>query len=432
MNEEHIIRIYTNALPSLTDVVQQACYTAFQKALCAELLPCITMPYLTALHEEITQFQDLYKNKKTLIVLGIGGSLAGTKALFSLLHPHWNYLSDKRCVLLDNPDAVLLQSLLDTCAPQDTAVIAISKSGNTIETVTHYLIFQKWLQDALGSSWKEHMAVITNPTEGFLHEESTRHALLRATIPHHLGGRFSTISAVSILPLLFTGFDYPSFLSGASAYMHTVLSSVHTIDSFVELPSYILAQWHYCTEQHYTETIFFSYIPRFASMNMWLEQLWAESLGKEGRGTMPIALQGVIAQHSLQQMILDGKKNKVCMFTGVQKLPHDIDLPKTIRNAHMQHLENKTLNTVFNAEYIGTRTAFLEHAIPCIEYILPSITPYHIGKYMACLEVTTLLLGYMLQINPLNQPLVEYGKKITYEYLTEGAIPTQSSHNITF
>ncbi|MGL4722744.1 MAG: glucose-6-phosphate isomerase [Desulfovibrionaceae bacterium] len=380
-------------------------------------LPFIELSYEKKMEEEIALFIPFFEGKKDLLVLGIGGSALGAKAIYESFSFRQDiYSNERKMYILDNLDEEYILYLLKELNPLTTGILVISKSGNTIESVCQYYIFKQWLQKHLGNNWKEHCCIITEVENGFLRKEVDKEGLLSAVIDKNLGGRYSVISVVGLLPAVFLGLDWEEMLKGNREYNNIFLDVLKN-GSLSQFPSYCLALWHYLSEENgKTESIFFPYIPRFSGWSAWYAQLSAESLGKEGKGLMPILAQGVTDQHSLQQMFLDGKKNKICFFITEAKTNERIYIPDTPIDT-WSCIAGKSIKDILMAEYIGTRSAFIESAIPFVEYEIPEITEYNIGKMIALLESMILLTGYLLGINPLNQPAVEYGKKIALSIL---------------
>lgn len=184
-------------------------------------------------------------------------------------------------------------------------------------------------------------------------------------------------------------------------------------------------------EYDYCELIYFNYVPKFAAFGSWFAQLWAESLGKQGLGSMPLPALGVTDQHSLQQMFLDGPKNKACLFITAAQQPQgpkfDSGLPP-----QWDFLKNHCLLDLFKAEALGTRMALCNHNIPLLELRLSEPTPYVAGKLMLLLELTTVLTGWLMGIDPLDQPAVELGKRLANASLNAQGLDKEKTMLATF
>jgi len=177
-------------------------------------------------------------------------------------------------------------------------------------------------------------------------------------------------------------------------------------------PSFALARWAKALEiNDYSQLIFFCYIPQWATFGPWFAQLWAESLGKDGKGTMPVPATGVTDQHSVNQMFLDGRRDKGCIFLTSRKPPQGRsfgqDLPE-----QWAWLRGKPFGNLLEAEALGTRMALCKSQIPLVHIEMSDTGPRAAGSLMMLLEAATLLTGWLISINPLDQPAVELGKRL--------------------
>lgn len=389
-----------------------------QREYVAGLLPFLSFAHLEEVRECIPHFRDFCTDKNNLIIIGIGGSCVGIKALVQLLSPEQEFNSRKRIYFVENMDSTYMRLLQSTLQPEDTAILAISKSGNTIETVSQYMLLKEWVMHSV-DTWNKHCAIITDDTEGFLFLEAQRYNLFLATIPRALGGRYSVLSAVGILPMVFLEKDYDALIKGAMESAQHIMQSLPRIATN---PLWKIVLWQYIAEkQGMTQSILFSYIPRSMNLGLWFMQLWAESLGKEGKGTFPIFAQGVVDQHSLQQMFLDGKKQSTCIFLYVHGIKED-DLRIKNDNPMWEYIHGRTLSDILSAEYQGTVEAFIKEGIPHIEFGIAGLSEYSIAELFVFFQSLVFLLGRLLEINPLDQPAVEYGKSITKAILQDNAL----------
>ncbi|MDQ7032980.1 MAG: glucose-6-phosphate isomerase [Desulfonauticus sp.] len=367
-------------------------------------LPFLNLKHLSELIPALQGISSQLTRFKNMLILGIGGSALGPKALQQSFYPTQNLpeYKGKRLYVLDNIYPGRLEQHLTHLAPEDTVVVVISKSGTTLETISQYFLVKKWLQKNR-QQFQKHLVIVTDPQKGFLRQEVKKNGYLSLTIPPKLGGRYSILSAVGLLPASFLGLNYLKLIEGAK--------SLSTIDDLLNHPALKLACWAFdliaCGKN---ELIFFNYIPYWECWGEWFAQLWAESLGKNQTGSMPIPAIGVRDQHSLLQMFMDGPQNKGCLFLNVEKLPQaemlDMDLPE-----EWKFLENKSIGDIFLAESIGTLMS-LGQKMPLVELTVEQANEYELGKLILLLELTTLLTGWLLDINPLNQPGVEKGKRL--------------------
>lgn len=375
-------------------------------------LPFISMPYRASLEAELPKVMNpLSQGKKHLLLLGIGGSALGPRALQKAFMPaqDWPGHEGPWLWIADNVDAPALEAWLAKLPPRETLVVVVSKSGGTIETMAQYFIVRDWLQKALGADWTSNVLAVTDEKSGALRQEVDEKGLSALPVPDHLGGRFSVLSAVGMVPSHFCGMDWKGILAGAAAVL---LPLAERPGSFATHPAWKLALWAKALmDRQYSQLIFFSYIPSWACFGSWFAQLWGESLGKAGRGSMPLPATGVTDQHSLLQMFLDGPKDKGCLFL------EGLDMPRgprfgTSLPEKWNYLRGQSFGDVLDAETIGTLGAFAASDIPLTRLVMGQQNERAAGALMALLELTTLFTGWLLEINPLDQPAVEYGKRL--------------------
>lgn len=374
-------------------------------------LPFLTMPYRARLEKELPPVLDKCKKFKHMLVLGIGGSALGARAMQRAFAPGQdgpNYQGPWLWIA-DNVGAAQFEGLLGKLKPEETVVVAISKSGGTIETLSQYFLVRAWLQKALGNAWTDQMILVTDANKGFLREEANAKNLASLEVPDFLGGRYSALSAVGLLPAGFLGIDWRKLLDGAAEVAGHIVKNP---DDLANTQAWQLACWAKMLEdKQYDQLIFFCYIPQWATYGPWFAQLWAESLGKDGKGSMPIPATGVTDQHSVNQMFLDGPRNKGCIFlTGDQDdngRAFGQDLPEK-----WAWLRGKAFGTLLDAEALGTRMALCKSGVPLVNMHMGSLDEFGAGSMMMLLEAATILTGFLMGINPVDQPAVELGKRL--------------------
>ena len=393
-------------LPELPDLVER-----LRRECSAGELPFLTMPYRAKLEADMAAAMPQLQGRKHMLVLGIGGSALGARAMQRAFAPGQDGPDHQGPSLwiADNVCADNFEALLGALAPEESVVVCISKSGGTIETLAQYFLVRDWLQKALGNAWREHMIVITDQNKGYLREEAGRHGLTSLEVPDHLGGRYSALSAVGLLPAAFLGIDWQALLDGAYDVARPLVADPASLGQH---PSFALAVWAKALEDSgYSQLIFFSYIPQWATYGPWFAQLWAESLGKEGKGTQPVPAIGVTDQHSVNQMFLDGQRDKGCIFLTNRKPPQGRcfgqDLPE-----QWAWLRGKPFGSLLEAEALGTRMALCKSEVPLVHVEMEDIGPRAAGALMMLLEAATVFTGWLMQINPLDQPAVELGKRL--------------------
>lgn len=382
-------------------------------------LPFLDLPFRQRLERELPPLLPRLRARRHMLLLGIGGSALGARALQRAFAPQQDEPEHGGpCLwIADNVCEATLARWLDRLPPDETTVVCVSKSGGTIETVAQYLLVRDWLRATLGDGWRDHVLLVTDDRQGFLREEAGRFSLAALEVPDHLGGRYSALSAVGLVPAAFLGIDWRALLDGASETGESLIRAAHA-GTLGDHPAFRLAGWaHELEACGYNQLIFFCYLPQWAAFGAWFAQLWAESLGKEGTGSQPLPAIGVTDQHSINQMFLDGPRNKACLFlTGPdvavrqadgRGLHFATDMPE-----RWQWLAERPFGCLLDAEALGTRMALCRSGLPLVHMAMEQATPHAAGRLMALLEGMTLLTGWLNDINPLDQPAVELGKRL--------------------
>ena len=377
-------------------------------------LPFLTMPYAGELKDDLEGLKDFLKQFDHMLLLGIGGSALGARALQQAFFPQQDQPGHNGPSLwiADNVDAYALEAYLGKLPPEKTVVVTVSKSGGTIETVGQYFILKEWMQQHLGGGWHKNMLLVTDAQQGFLRGEVEKFGIRALPVPDNLGGRYSVLSAVGLIPALFLGMDIDALMAGAREVLSPLADPGLTGDGLAAHSSFRLAAWGAALQDKgFAELIFFAYIPLWASFGDWFAQLWAESLGKEGRGSQPVPAIGVTDQHSVNQMFMDGVRNKACLFLTCPNLPagpkFPVDLPE-----QFAYVRGKDFGELIQAEGLGTRMALSRSGVPLVEMRLGADSPRQAGKLIGLLGAATILCGWLMGINPLDQPAVELGKRL--------------------
>ncbi|HEX5435784.1 MAG TPA: glucose-6-phosphate isomerase [Gemmatimonadaceae bacterium] len=384
--------------------------------------------------QELRDFADgIGQAFSDVVVLGIGGSALGTIALRSALRPpSWNELSDEardffpRLHVLDNADPVTMGALLDRLELGRALFVVVSKSGGTAETMAQYLIVRGRLQDALGEAFGRHLVFITDPEHGALRAIANSEEILSLELPPNVGGRFSVLSAVGLLPAALIGIDVSGLIAGA-AEMATRCEA----EALDQNPAGVFAvlQWMADTQHGCTNQVLMPYGDALRDMAGWFVQLWAESLGKHGddgtsRGPTPIAARGSTDQHSQVQLFMEGPRNKTVTFVAVEERTTDLEIPHAHQDLPaLAYLGGHTLGELLAAECRATAGALATAGRPNMRLSLERGDAWHIGGLIMLLEMATIYAGALYGVNPLNQPGVELGKRLTYAMLGRPDVP---------
>jgi glucose-6-phosphate isomerase len=256
------------------------------------------------------------------------------------------------------------------------------------------------------------MLLVTDAEAGFLRGEAREQGIRSLPVPDNLGGRYSVLSAVGMIPAAFLGLDCRALIDGAREVAAPLAKRGLTGAALAAHPAFELAVWaRSLMDAGFAEMIFFTYIPPMASFGDWFAQLWAESLGKQGKGSQPIPAVGVTDQHSVNQMFLDGPRNKACIFLTSPSQPRGPRFPADLPEK-FAYVRGKDFGELIHAEGLGTRMALSKCGVPLVEIQLDRPDARAAGKLIALLGAATLLTGWLMGINPVDQPAVELGKRL--------------------
>ncbi len=369
------------------------------------------------------------KKFKYFVVLGIGGSALGPIMAFNALkHLHYNELPPKKrggpkFYVEDNVDPVRMQALLDVIVPEETCFNVISKSGATSETMTQFLIIADILEKK-GLSLPEHMIFTTDESRGNLIKIDEKYGgkFKKYVLPDGVGGRFSELCPVGLLPAAVLGIDIKGMLAGA-AYMDTLCSK----PTITKNPGLACAALQYITmKQGKNIHVLMPYSDNLKLIADWYCQLWAESLGKAvdytgktvNAGTTPVKSLGVTDQHSQVQLYIEGPYDKVITFISVGKYACEMPIAHGCEDIpDVGFLGGHTMEELIQAENKATAYALMRAGRMNYTLNMPEVNAFTLGQLMFLLEMQTAYTGAMLNINTFNQPGVENGKKATFALL---------------
>ena len=351
---------------------------------------------------------------KTLVVLGIGGSYAGAAAAIHALRPALDP-SPINVIFLPTVDPETVKPVLSGIDPETTLINCVSKSGRTVEIMALYGIFQHRMQAALKDAWKGHFIFTTDPEKGYLRKIARETGVKTLDIPPMLGGRFSVLSPVGLLPMYLAGIDIDAMVEGARSYMAQ------------ERPWAVLsaAAHKLLMDKGKSIRTLMTYNDSMESMGQWFAQLWAESLGKRrnqaGIGQTPLLFQGSRDQHSLLQLFMEGPGDKV--YTVLRTAGHraDMQVPDgALTDQDVSDLNGKYLSRVFDAEATATTTALMQAGRPVEVLTMPELNAESMGALFAHFMLETAITGLLMGIDPFNQPGVETGKVYAHALLGRG------------
>ena len=370
--------------------------------------------------------KDIKKKFDAFVVLGIGGSALGPIAAQQALnHLRYNELSKAerggypRLYVLDNIDPEGINALFDVIDIEKTVFNVITKSGSTSETMSQFLIIRDLLKKKLGDSYKDHIIATTDRSKGNLIKIARDEGLKLFYIPDGVGGRFSELCPVGLLPAAVCGIDIKQMLAGA-AFMDECSKE----ENIFKNGPYMAATLQYIAfKDGKNISVMMPYADSLKFMADWYAQLWAESLGKkmdrDGNliytGQTPVKALGVTDQHSQIQLYAEGPFDKVITFLTVDKYKSKVDIPHGYKDIPaVSFLGGHSLNDLIKAEGLATEYALLKAEKLNRTINLPEVNEFTLGQLLYFLELETAFMGELLNINAFDQPGVEEGKNATY------------------
>lgn len=377
---------------------------------------------IQAMHEIAKNRQEMYDD---IVVLGIGGSSLGMICVQqSLKHLFENEKSDRsapRLHVLDNIDPTLIAAIEDIINYKRTLFIPISKSGGTPETLSQYFYFRKKC-DGLGLDAKDHFIFITDPEKGLLRDIAQRDMISAPAVPPNVGGRFSVLTPVGLVPSALIGIDIDGLIEGAREMRDMFLSE----DPEKNLPFQLATIQYLLGQKGKVMNVMIPYTQKLIRFADWYRQLLAESIGKKHNergevvhvGLTPINALGVTDQHSQSQLYNEGPNDKFFMFIDVQDFGVDQEIPNLEPDSPVvDYLKNVTFKKLIHTEKEGTAQALTQNDRPNISIKIDQIDAKTLGGLFMLFEAATAFLGEFYGIDAFDQPGVELSKTLTKELL---------------
>jgi glucose-6-phosphate isomerase len=364
---------------------------------------------------------------ENIVVLGIGGSALGTVALRSaLLDPYWNELSGEgreffpRLYVLDNVDPATLTAFLGRVDLRRTLFNVVSKSGGTAETMSQFLLVRERLAEEVGENYRRHFIFTTDPEKGVLRRLAREEGIAALPVPENVGGRFSVLSAVGLLPAALVGIPVRELLEGARQ-----MTARCDAPGLRENPAGLFAALQYlaATEADAPIQVMMPYSDRLRDLADWFRQLWAESLGKQRTrdgsevhvGPTPVKSLGATDQHSQVQLYIEGPFDKTIAFLVEREREGDLEIPHAYGEiAELGYLGGHTFGELLDAEMRATEAALTLRGRMNMTLEVERVDAAALGGLMMLLQIATVYAGGLYDIDPLDQPGVELGKQLTY------------------
>ncbi|NMA86441.1 MAG: glucose-6-phosphate isomerase [Tissierellia bacterium] len=364
----------------------------------------------------------IQKNSNALIIIGIGGSYLGARACIEALnHNFYNNLDSKKrktpeiYYVGNNVSSDYILDLLGLVEDKDFSIIVISKSGTTLEPALAFRIFKEYMEERYGrEEARERIYITTDENKGALRELVNKEGYASFIIPDDIGGRYSIFTAVGMLPIAVSGLDIDKIMEGAlsgmeeysnpnlyenSAYEYAVLRNIlYNKGKIIE--------------------ILVNYQPSLHYLSEWWKQLFGESEGKDGKGIYPASVNFTTDLHSMGQWIQDGRRNIFETTLNIEKPKKDLAVKKDEDNLDkLNFLEGKTIDYINKKAFEGTVMAHTNGNVPNLIIDIPSMDEYYFGKLIYFFQKSCSISGYLLGVNPFDQPGVEEYKKNMFKLL---------------
>lgn len=366
-----------------------------------------------------TVAKKIQRDAEVFIVIGIGGSYLGARAAIEFVKSK-NYNLIKK----NTPDIFFagnsispseLSELLEICRTRDFCINVISKSGTTTEPAIAFRLFKALLEEKYGlEGASSRIYVTTDKQKGTLKSLSLREGYESFVVPDNVGGRYSVLTAVGLLPLAVAGLDLDSLMLGAGDAMKEYSNpSLKNNDCYK-----YAAIRNLLYREGKTVEMFISYEPDFTIMNEWLKQLFGESEGKDNKGIFPSSAIYSTDLHSLGQYVQEGLRMLFETVIVFDKPKKDLIIPNDPENLDgMNFLSGKTLSYVNTKAYQGTVLAHIDGGVPNLVIEVPEMNEYELGFLIYFFEKACAISGYLLGVNPFDQPGVESYKKNMFALL---------------
>ena len=363
--------------------------------------------------------EELRKKSEIFVVIGIGGSYLGARAVIEALTNHFAQFVEtgnpKIIYAGHNMSEDYMADLLELLDKKDYSMTVISKSGTTTEPAVAFRILKNHIEKKYGKEEAgKRIVAITDKAKGALKVLADNEGYKTYVVPDDVGGRYSVLTPVGLLPIAVAGVDIEKLVAGAQLMERYCIENQN--DSNVAAKYAVARQCLYHAGK--TNEILVSYEPRLQYFSEWWKQLYGESEGKDGKGIFPASVTFTTDLHSMGQYIQEGLRNLMETVISVENPEKEIRIPADDANLdQMNYIAGRRLNEVNRTAEKATILAHVDGGVPNIRIVVPEINAYVMGQLIYFFEMACALSGYMLEVNPFNQPGVEAYKKNMFALL---------------
>ena len=388
-------------------------------------LPLLRLPGERADLGEFSRLAERYRSDfEEVVVLGTGGSSLGGRALCALADRGFGPSPGApRVRFMDNVDPDTWEALLSVLDLRRTGWLAVSKSGETAETVAQLLVVLDAL-DRDGLDAGARMTALVQPGDSALRRIAAARGIAVLDCDPEIGGRYSVLSATGLLPAAIAGLDASAVRDGASAVLDPVLAGAAP-DSVPAAEGAALAVAALRT-RGIAQTVLMPYADALSAFALWFRQLWAESLGKDGAGTTPMAALGTVDQHSQLQLWLDGPADKLFTLVTLERAGQGARIPAALAaDPRLSYIRDRTIGDLMDAEQRATAETLARQGRPTRAISLPRLDERAMGALTMHFMLETMIAAHLLGVDAFDQPAVEEGKALARTYLA--AIPRSAT-----
>ena len=371
---------------------------------------------------------DLRKKSEIFVVIGIGGSYLGARAVIEALQNHFAPLTDAKPLVVyagHNMSEDYLHELMAILDKKDYSMAVISKSGTTTEPAIAFRILKQHIINKYGEQEAaSRIIAITDKAKGALKQLANVKGYKTYIVPDDVGGRFSVLTPVGLLPIAMAGIDIRQLINGAIEIEKLCKSNPTLNGNFVS--EYAVVR-HILYSMGKTNEIMVNYEPRLVYFSEWWKQLYGESHGKNGKGIFPASVTFSTDLHSMGQYIQDGIRNLFETVISVENSDHELRIPMENEDLdQLNYIAGKRISEVNHKAELGTMLAHEDGGVPNIRIVIPEISAYILGQLIYFFEMGCALSGYILEVNPFDQPGVEAYKKNMFALLGKKGFEAQT------
>lgn len=341
---------------------------------------------------------------EAVVMCGIGGSYLGAKAVIEALKPHFVNTEPEILFAGNNLAQDYIVEMSNYLKGKKFGIVCISKSGTTLETAIAFRVFRNQMEQELGVEFAaRHIVCITDLEKGALHDIAVMNGYEMFEVPGNIGGRYSVLSAVGLLPIAVAGYDIRQLIAGAFDFYrpHRGVEACGEIIDYAAIRNIMYRNGKKIE-------LFVDFDPRLRYLGEWWKQLFGESEGKEGKGLFPASVSYTTDLHSLGQYVQEGERHLFETVVSVEHGKYEMEVPRTKDNLDkLNKYSWYTIGYINSVAEKGVRMAHIDGGVPNLRVAIPQINEYHLGQLIYFFELACAVSGRMLGVNPFDQPGVE-------------------------